>query len=59
MSWEKQAERGEAERTGERLVFFLVLFLTFDGGKGFIRNEKDNNWIMSLFKISPTRRSEQ
>lgn len=56
MSGEKQAERERfrgAEWTGERLVFFLILFLTFDRGWGFICNEKDNNWIMSLSKFHP------
>lgn len=56
MSGEKQAGRERfrgAERTGKRPVFFLVLFLTSDGGWGFIYNEKDNTWIMSLFKFHP------
>lgn len=34
-------------------MFFLVLFLTFDGGWGFVCNEKDNSWIASLFKFHP------
>lgn len=32
---------------------FLVLFLTFGGGWGFIYNEKDNNWITRLVKFYP------
>lgn len=34
-------------------MFFLVLFLTSDGGWGFICNEKDNTWITSFFKFHP------